>query len=75
VDSSLVLRERNFNSSWLSALPIEEHGLLCTRGLLVMLCAFVMVGYLRVFHPNAFVAMDLMLTICYELFILGAPYY
>jgi len=40
----------------------KNTALLYTKGLLAMLCAFVMVGYLRVFHPNAFVAMDLMLT-------------
>jgi len=43
------------SSSWLSALPLTEHGLPYTRELFKMLCAFDMVGYLCCYHQIVFV--------------------
>ena len=38
-------------------------GLLYTKGHFLMHCASVMVGYLRVFRPSVFVAVNLLLTV------------
>jgi len=55
----LTLSCKKGTSSWLSALPIEEHGFALHKGAFSdALC----LRYGWVFHPNTFVAMDLMLT-------------
>jgi len=51
---------------------LKNTGLLYTRGLFVMLCVFVTVAYLWLFHPNVFVAMVLLLIMQWIVHLVGS---